>query len=411
MLVDRKMKMLTHRLTSLMLITGLLLGLSGWGLARWLPLKAQECGCPTEINDEKQCNSWKISCLQDKIKEKQSQATTLGNIITVLSSQISVQELQIRQTRLEIARLIDEVEQLTTRISGLNVSLDRMSLAMIERVNTSYRRREANPFYLLLDSESLQHFVARYRYLQLTQAHTTEIMKQAETQKLDYDQQKALKEQKQKEIEQKKAELQNQQNQLTRQRTEQQALLDQTKNDEKRYQEELARTLAESGAIRSIVAGRGQEIKIGDVKQGDKIATVIQGASPCSNGTHLHFEVVKNGGHENPAGYLRTISPTWNNQPDDPFNFNGDWDWPLNNAARINQGYGMTFFARVRRAYGGAPHTGIDIMSKDGDLTVKAVKDGTLYAGAIACGGRNLNYVKVEHKDSDLTTYYLHVRS
>lgn len=50
-------------------------------------------------------------------------------------------------------------------------------------------------------------------------------------------------------------------------------------------------------------------------------------------------------------------------------------------------------------------------MSKDGDLTVKAVKDGTLYTGAIGCGGKSLYYVKVEHKDSDLSTYYLHVRS
>jgi murein DD-endopeptidase MepM/ murein hydrolase activator NlpD len=169
--------------------------------------------------------------------------------------------------------------------------------------------------------------------------------------------------------------------------------------------------LAESGAIKSIVAGRGEEIKIGEVKEGDKIATIIQGASPCSNGTHLHFEVVKNGSHENPANFLKSISITWNNSPDGSFGFSGDWNWPLINPAKLNQGYGMTWYARVRRAYGGAPHTGIDIVSQTGDLTVKAVKDGTLYAGAIGCGGKNLNYVKVEHKDSDLSTYYLHVRS
>lgn len=384
------------------------------GAAQYFPAQAEECTCSSE--DEKDCNAAKISCLQSKIAEKQSQAQTLSSIISVLNSQISVQELQIRQTKLEIAKLVDEVTKLGDRISGLNTSLDRMSLAMIERVNESYKRHEVNPFSLLLNSESLSGFVSKYKYLQLVQEHTTEVMKQSESQKIDYDQQKALKEQKQKEIEQKKKLLESQQLQITRQRADQQALLDRTKNDEKRYQQELAAALAESQAIRAIVAGRGEEIKIGEVKEGDKIATVIQGSSACSNGTHLHFEVVKDGGYQNPSGYLKSISPVWNTYREDPFAFTGDWNWPVNNPSKINQGYGMTCFARpgcysTRGAYNGAPHTGIDMMSKDGDLSVKAVKDGTLYVGAIGCAGRNLNYVKVEQKEGGLSTYYLHVRN
>ncbi len=75
----------------------------------------------------------------------------------------------------------------------------------------------------------------------------------------------------------------------------------------------------------------------------------------------------------------------------------------------------MTCFARPgcyskNGAYGGAPHTGIDMVSKDGNLNVKAVKDGVLYTGAIGCGGKSLYYVKVEHKDSNLSTLYLHTR-
>jgi peptidoglycan hydrolase CwlO-like protein len=371
-------------------------------------VSAEECGCSAD-EDELGCTKSKQACLMQKISEKQSQAQTLSNLISVLNSQIAVQELQIKQTKLEISKLVTEVEQLTNRISGLNVSLDRMSLVMIERVGTSYKRRNGNPFLLLVNSDSLEHFFSRYKYLQTAQAHTTEIMKQAETQKIDYDQQKALKEKKQKEVEQKRQLLQTQQNELTRQRGDQQALLDQTKNDEARYQAELAKTLAEQGAIRSIVAGRANEEKVGEVKEGDKVASIISGSSPCSNGTHLHFEVVKDGAHANPSNYLKNISATWNNSPDGSFGFGGDWNWPINNPAKVNQGYGMTWYARVRRAYGGAPHTGLDIMSKDGDLNVKAVKEGVLYRGAIACGKGLLRYVKVEHKDGGLSTYYLHV--
>lgn len=372
------------------------------------PVAAEECGCQPG-QDELACTKAKRACLEQKISEKQSQAQTLSGIISVLNNQISVQELQIRQTQLEIAKLESEIDQLGNRIAGLDVSLDRMSLVLIERASTGYKRRNANPFFMLVSSDSIQGFVSRYKYHQQAQTHTTEIMKQAEAQKLDYDQQKALKEEKQTEVEEKRKLLQTQQGELTKQRADQQTLLTQTKNDEKRYQDELAKTLAEQGAIKSIVAGRGNEEKVGDVKEGDKIATVIQGASTCSNGTHLHFEVVKDGVHNNPSSYLSSISPNWNNSPDGTFGFGGDWDWPLNNPAKINQGYGMTWYARVRRAYGGAPHTGIDMMSKNGDTTVKAVKDGTLSRGGIACGGGILRYVKVEHNDSSISTYYLHV--
>ena len=68
----------------------------------------------------------------------------------------------------------------------------------------------------------------------------------------------------------------------------------------------------------------------------------------------------------------------------------------------------MTYYARVRRAYGGNPQTGIDMASKSLDLTVKAVQDGEAYRGSIRCGGGSLKYVKVDHKDSEIDTFYLH---
>jgi hypothetical protein len=266
------------------------------------------------------------------------------------------------------------------------------------------------PLSLLLISDSLGDFLSQYKYLQLTQRHLGEVMAKAEEQRLDYDQQKALKEDKQDEVEQKRLALQSQQNQLTGQRADHQILLSQTKSNEARYQAELAKTLAELEAIQSIIAGRGDETEVGPVSEGDKIATIIAGASPCSTGSHLHFEVVKDNAHRDPAGYLKSIDAVWNNDPDGAFGLSGGWDWPVNNPAKINQGYGMTYYARVRRAYGGAPHTGIDMFSKSaGDFGVKSVKEGTLSRGSIACGGGLLKYVKVEHKDDGIDTYYLHV--
>jgi hypothetical protein len=235
-------------------------------------------------------------------------------------------------------------------------------------------------------------------------------MEEAVTARSEYNDQKTTKEAAQKELAAKERQLVVQQRALDQQKQEQQVLLTQTKNDEEFYQQELARTLAELKAIQGIVTGKGNESAQRDVQAGDHIASIIQGASPCSNGTHLHFEVTKDGSTRDPSAFLKPISATWNNQPDQPFSFGGDWDWPVNNPARISQGYGMTWYARVRRAYGGQPHTGIDMASKtSGDLTVKAVRAGKLYRGSIACGRGQLRYVKVEHAEGGVSTYYLHV--
>ena len=78
----------------------------------------------------------------------------------------------------------------------------------------------------------------------------------------------------------------------------------------------------------------------------------------------------------------------------------------MNDPIRITQGYGMTYYASVLKYYGGSPHTGLDMVNDD--YGVKAVRPGTLYQGAIGCGGGTLRYVRVK-QDDGYDTYYLHV--
>ena len=225
--------------------------------------------------------------------------------------------------------------------------------------------------------------------------------------RLNYDEQKQQKEEKQKELEALKNQLAKQKADLAKQKKDKEYLLTVTQNDEKRYQDLMARAQAELEAIQAIIAGRGEEEEIGEVKEGEKIATIIAGKSACSTGTHLHFEVRDGDIPRNPANYLSNTSVIWDNAPDGPFSFSGSWRWPIDQPIRITQGYGYTFYARVMRYYGGNPHTGIDMVSDN--RAVYAVKDGVLYNGSIKCGGGYLRYVRVKHKDSNISTYYLHV--
>jgi len=369
------------------------------------------CSSSNQSEDEYlSCNKRKQACLEQKIEETQTQAVTLTNTINLLNGQISLQQLQVSLSIAEIGKLENEVSDLSERIKGLGYSLDRLSTVLIERVQAQYKQSRTSPSLQLLGSDSLNDVIAQLRYLSIAQKQTADVMARTETQRSEYDTQKDLKEEKQEELKIKKVSLENLQASLKSQKSDQQYLLGETKNNEAKYQSELAKTLAELEAIQSIIAGRGSETKIRNVSKGDKIASIISGPSACSTGAHLHFEVANNGIHRNPAGFLKSTDVIWNNSPDGSFSFTGSWDWPVNDAARITQGYGMTYYARVKRFYGGSPHTGLDILSKSSsDFTVKAVRDGTLYRGSIACGGGLLRYVKVEHKDDSEDTYYLHI--
>jgi len=355
------------------------------------------------------CFEDKKKCLEENLNQTQQQRVTLTNTISIINGKVQIQEIQIQQTESEIAILTAQISDLTQRIGGLNLSLDRLTTLLVERVQQEYKQHRVNPILFLLDKNgSPSSFFSKLKYLQQAREQTAIAMERAESQRLLYDEQKLSKEQKQEEIALKQEKLEKEQQILAKQRAEQQYLLAETKNNESVYQAALAKTLAEINAIQSIIAGKGSESKVGNVSSGDVIASIISGSSVCSTGTHLHFEVVKDKVNRDPAAYLSSADIAWSNSPDGSFGFGGGWDWPVFDPARITQGYGMTYYARVRRAYGGAPHTGIDMVSKAGDYRVRAVQDGVLSRGSIACGGGNLRYVKVEQSDG-ISTYYLHV--
>jgi len=372
------------------------------------PVHALECEIVCNDTTDVDCLKDKQACLESKLDETKEQRITLTNTVSIINGKIQIQEVLIQQTEAEIALLEKQIVDLSQRIGGLNLSLDRLTTLLVERIQTEYKQSRVNKNLFVLNKKSATSFFSQLRYLKEARLQTALAMQRAEAQRLAFDQQKITKEEKQQEVEKVQSRLEREQSVLAKQRSEQQYLLSETKSNEAAYQAALAKTLAELSAIQSIIAGKGVESQVGPVNTGDTIASIILGSSVCSTGSHLHFEVAKNGVTQDPAAYLKSISPIWNNQPDSPFGFGGSWDWPMFDAARINQGFGMTYYARVHRAYGGEPHTGIDMSSISNDARVRAVQPGTLYRGSIACGGGNLRYVRVEQSDN-ISTYYLHV--
>ncbi len=347
--------------------------------------------------------SCQLRQIQDQINQYQGKINALKVQSNTLSNQIAQFDAQIRLAELKIQETEGQISLLVTRIDQLQGSLDSLSNAYEARVKESYKMgRVGEPILILITAPDLDNAVTRFHYLRkLQEADHNLLIKLASAQK-NYKKDKT-------DFEVLKKNLQNEKDNLDSQKAAKSNLLSVTRNDEAKYQQLLQSAQAELEAIQTIISGQGVETQVGHVNEGDKIASIIVGLSACSSGTHLHFQVSQSQQNQNPANFLIPKSIIWDNKPDGPFSFGGSWQWPVNDPIRITQGYGMTYYAKILNYYGGAPHTGIDMLNDNGDLTVKAVKNGTLYRGGVPCKGDTLRYVHVHNDDAGLDTFYLHV--
>lgn len=224
-------------------------------------VQAQACEdkvCDFEDDDEnKACIQDKISCLETRLNEEQGKKASFTSAITVLNGQISIQQLQIQQTLNEINQLENQITDLTNRIDGLNVSLDRLTSIMVERVQSQYKLTKIHPLTVIADASNLNDLVSQHKYVSAASEQTVDAMQKAENQKQVYDEQKALKEDKQQEIEAKRVQLQSQQNELNQKKAEQQRFLSETQNNEKRFQQLIDEANKELSAYSRFVQSQG----------------------------------------------------------------------------------------------------------------------------------------------------------
>ncbi|MBI4009232.1 hypothetical protein HY357_03295 [Candidatus Roizmanbacteria bacterium] len=361
----------------------------------------------------------KIEEYQKKLNELAQQRDSLSSQIQYMTTQISLTTLRIQETEEKIITTQKEIEILNSRIEGLDTALSHLSKLLLRKVVVSYKKRAISVFDMLLDSENANDFISRVKYLKTAQQSNQKLLVQVQETKLNFEEQKRLRETKTVELKTLEKQLNAQKDELNNQKAAKQKLLAVTQNDENVYQRLLERARAEYAAIQGIIAGAGTETKLKEVKKGDTIASVISGASCNSSGGHLHFIVQENGTVSNPFAYLKSVDYTncsgsssgssCESSDSDSFNPSGSWDWPLNPPIELEQGYGSTWATRntwVGRIY--SFHNGIDINGSSSSAF--AVADGDLYRGSYSVGC-TLPYVKLVHKDSNTVTFYLHVYS
>ena len=401
-----------------MILISLLLGLIQ-------PVKAlnlEDCANKSEV-DKARCLTDLTLELEAKIKEARGQQKTLAGTIAYLDNNINLTRASIEKTEHELKILEEEIATLAVKISRLDTDLDAISKLLVSRIGASYKRSLFKPIYMVFATGGLSDFFERNKYLQSVQQNDRVVLLELQNSKDLHEEQKKAKEAKQTDAETLRQKLAAQKTALDRQKSSKQELLDLTKNNEAKYQSLIAAARAEYAAIQNIIAGKGVETKVRHVDEGKEIASIMKwsewksglySGSCNSSGAHIHFMATINGVTQNPFNYLNNnidhanCSGPGECSAADPFNPGGNWPWPINPKVRFSQGYGATWAVQntwVSQIYNF--HNGIDINSESSS-SVKAVKNGDLYQGSYL-GGCNLTYVRLDHDDSDVDTYYLHV--
>lgn len=345
-------------------------------------------------------NAERLDEILNEIEQYQAELSRLENQANTLKNQIAQFNAQIYLASLKISETEERISLLGGRIDQLEGSLSALSDAFSTRVSETYKmRRLEDPLIFLITSQDLTEAVIRFHYLKRIQEADREFLVRLQKAQNIYVDEKVDKEDLAEELE-------GQKQVLGVQKVAKSDLLEQTRNDESRYQTLLNQALAEKAAIeRALVSG----VEVGPVSTGDPIGLVGNSGYPgCSTGKHLHFEVRNGGNWTDPAPYLnnKTVQDEQNNTS--TAIGSGGWPWPIQDNVRLTQHYGSTPYS-WKYTYSGGIHTGLDMVSTSSDV-IKAPADGTLYRSSQNCGGSSvINILYIEHANG-VISFYLHVQ-
>ena len=326
--------------------------------------------------------------LRAKLQETTTQKTTLQSQVSYINNSIQLTQVEIDKLLYELNEKEQDLQMLSTDIETLSTRLERLSVEVDfeigifrERASASYKANKRMPLEIFLSAHSPSEVVSIKHYLEKFETEDRNLLGEMQEIASVYKDQKDQLETKKLEVEDLKASIEsNKDSQVSKQQTlegqksTKNELLAVTKNDEAKYQQELADIQAEQAAIANAIA----RLTSGNLPEGTKVKAGymvgIQGCTGNCTGDHVHFGVYKKCGdgwcHTNPEPYAES----------------GAVNWPLD-SFEVTQEYGATDFAKHSGLYADKFHNGMDLAGPIGSM-VTAPMDGTLNYSSDSLGGK-----------------------
>lgn len=199
----------------------------------------------------------KIQLYQSKLNEARSQKNTLSSQIQYMDAKIYLTGLQITETEKKIVTTQQEIEKLSTKIEGLDTSLDYLSKLLLQRVVASYKERQTSIFDVVLNSQKATTALSGLQYMRTAQDNNQKLLMHVQEAKLNFEEQKSLREKKKQELANLSEQLAQQKADLDVQKVNKQRLLEITKNDEATYSKLLADAQKQLAGFKSFVQTAG----------------------------------------------------------------------------------------------------------------------------------------------------------
>ena len=231
------------------------------------PVLAAVCG--EEVPKDEGALKTYIADCNAKLGQLSGQKQTLASAIDYLNTQIKLTQAKIASTTTQLDKLNAEIDDLSGRIESIDYSLTDLTKIFVERVRETYMHRASYEAAIITQSTGLPDLLRMLEYQKIIRDHDRSILISLEKSRLDFDAQKQVKEEKQKEIESLKKKLDADKAALNSQIAAKNKLLADTKNDEAKYQQLKSSAQAQLAAFSKFVTSQGGASILSGTTQAD----------------------------------------------------------------------------------------------------------------------------------------------